>query len=139
MPKRKKLSLKRIRTLAARKGARTKREAKQLSHAVHCQRLLRAGMTPQEIAVSESMPLREVLRLLRLAAFIPHPIGRAIGLGATVAEEGFRISEGRFGQDVQGFVEGARREINNLGNAVGNIQKTVDDIRKVLPKLKGLP
>jgi len=125
--------------MAARKGARTKRESKDLAHAVHCQRLMRAGMTPQEIAVSEGAPLREILRLLRLAAFIPHPIGRAIGLGATVAEEGFRIAEGRLPLDVSTLSKEVQRAVDN----VSTFQKTVENLQKqfgdVLKRTKGLP
>lgn len=133
------MSLKLKRKIAARKGARTKRERRDLEHAVHCQRLLRAGMTPQELAVSEGEPLREILRLLRLASFIPHPLARSIGLGATVAEEGVRISEGAFGRDVRTFVEGVQRQVDSLQQFRQNVEKTIKDIQNVLPKLRALP
>jgi len=133
---------KQIRITAARKGARTKHERNQLIHATHCLRLMRAGMTPQEIAVSENMPLREVLRLLRLATFIPHPIGRAIGLGATVAEAAFRGAEGAFGTDLPSFITGVRREFEklaDLGGQVEQIRKDLTGLAKAVSKIPRLP
>jgi hypothetical protein len=110
-----------------------------MSECVNCARLFRAGFSPQEIALQEGKPLREVLRLLRLAGFVPHPLGRAIGLGATVAEEGLRISEGAFGRDVQGAIAGLQREVASLQQLPATIQNLAREIGKIGARLKGLP
>jgi len=117
---------------SARKGAKTKRKKAELQRQIQIASMANAGLSAQEIALAIGEDIDAVIKTLRLLTFAPHPLAKAVGIGATVVDtvgdlvkQVGRRSPDQLSRDIESFPKALDSVVKRVNTALKETDKVV--------------